>query len=72
LQHHLLNNLLIIAAPFVEYLTNFFFLMVLGFELGFALARQELHCCLSHVSSPFYSGYFGDGGLDFCPGLSEP
>jgi hypothetical protein len=27
---------------------------------GFMLAKQTL-CCLSHTSSPFCSGYFGDG-----------
>jgi hypothetical protein len=30
----------------------------------FALARQALYC-LSHASSPFCPGYFGDGGLAF-------
>jgi hypothetical protein len=29
---------------------------------GFALAKQVLYC-LSHSSSSFCSGYFGDGGL---------
>jgi hypothetical protein len=27
---------------------------------------------LSHVPSPFYSDYFGDGGCDFCPGQPGP
>jgi hypothetical protein len=26
------------------------------------LAKQRLYC---HASSPFFSGYFGDGGLAF-------
>jgi hypothetical protein len=30
---------------------------------GFAVAKQELYH-LSYTSSPFYSGYFGDGGLE--------
>jgi hypothetical protein len=34
--------------------------MGLGFELSFALAKQALYF-LSHASSPFFSGYFGDG-----------
>jgi hypothetical protein len=37
--------------------------MGLGFELGFALAKQALHH-LSHISSPFCSGYFEDGGVN--------
>jgi hypothetical protein len=40
-----------------------FCLVVLGFEL-FTLARQVLYC-LSHTSSPFPSGYCGDGVLLF-------
>jgi hypothetical protein len=35
----------------------FFFFLFLG--LGFALAKQVLYH-LSHTSSPFCSGYFGD------------
>jgi hypothetical protein len=37
------------------------------------LAKQA-HYCLSHLSSPFYSGYFGDGGLenDFLVAGLEP
>jgi hypothetical protein len=30
---------------------------------GFTLAKQSLYC-LNHTSSPFCSGYFGDGGLE--------
>jgi hypothetical protein len=40
---------------------HFSFLMGLGFELGFALAKQMLYH-LNHYSSSFCSGYFGDGG----------
>jgi hypothetical protein len=40
----------------------FFFLLVrLGFELRALLATQMLHHSI-HTSSPFCSGYFGDGG----------
>jgi hypothetical protein len=45
----------------------FSFFVVLGFELSFMLARQVLYC-LSYVSNPFCSGYFGDKSLIFCPG----
>jgi hypothetical protein len=34
----------------------------LEFELG-ALYLQSRHYCLSHISSPFCSGYFEDGVL---------
>jgi hypothetical protein len=34
-------------------------LVLLGFELSFMLAKQELYS-LSQASSPFCSGYFGD------------
>jgi hypothetical protein len=38
---------------------------------SFALARQGLYC-LSHTSSPFYSGYFGDKVLLFVlPGMDH-
>jgi hypothetical protein len=40
-----------------------FFLLGLGFELrALVFAKQELYH-MSHTSSPFSSGYFGDGGL---------
>jgi hypothetical protein len=43
---------------------GFFFL-----NQGFALIKQSLYY-LSHTSSPFCSGYFGDGGLtNYLPGL---
>jgi hypothetical protein len=43
----------------------FFFLVIRGFELrAYVLARQELYH-FSHASSPFCSGYFGDGVLLF-------
>jgi hypothetical protein len=40
-----------------------FFLVELGFGLSsFALAKQNRYSYhLSHTSSPFFSGYFGDG-----------
>jgi hypothetical protein len=45
-------------------LVVWFGLVGLEFELkqGFALTKQALYH-LSHTSSPFCSGYFGDGGL---------
>jgi hypothetical protein len=45
------------------------FLIELGFELR---ASNKLHY-LSHNSSPFCSGYFGDGGVSWtiCPGWPE-
>jgi hypothetical protein len=50
------------------WLDFFFFLVVLGFEL--MLARQVLYC-LSHTSSAFFPGYFGDGDLmNYLPGLA--
>jgi hypothetical protein len=42
----------------------------LGFwNRGFKLAKQVL-CCLSHTSSLFCSGYFGDGQT-ICPGWTQ-
>jgi hypothetical protein len=35
----------------------------LEFQLRASQLKQELYC-LSHTSSPFCSGYFGDGGLE--------
>jgi hypothetical protein len=32
---------------------------------GITLAKQVLY--LSHLSSPFYSGYFRDGSFQLCP-----
>jgi hypothetical protein len=38
--------------------------------LGFELRDSYLLYHLSHTSSPFFSGYFGDGGLKkYLPGL---
>jgi hypothetical protein len=38
-----------------------------GLTQGFELAKQALHF-LNHISSPFYSDYFGDGVLStICP-----
>jgi hypothetical protein len=39
-----------------------FYLCGIGVDQSFELAQQELYC-LSNTSSPFYSGYFGDGVL---------
>jgi hypothetical protein len=43
----------------------FFFLVGWSLNLGLILAKQALYP-MSHTSSPFYSGYFGDGGLMNC------
>jgi hypothetical protein len=58
-------NLIIIIIIF------FFFLVGLVFELrALHLAKQALYL-LSHASSSFCSGYFGDGGLaNYVPGLA--
>jgi hypothetical protein len=37
-----------------------FFFFFLGFEQDFAFAKQALYL-LSHKSSSFFSGFFGDG-----------
>jgi hypothetical protein len=38
---------------------------------GFMLEKQALYC-LNHTASPFFSGYFGDGGLtNYLPGLAS-
>jgi hypothetical protein len=57
----------------------FSFLVELGFELGFTLAKQALYH-LSHTFSPFCSGYFGMGscklfaqaGLELQSSSSQP
>jgi hypothetical protein len=46
----------------VESFIIFFVGVGLGFELSFIFAKQVLYY-LSHTSSPFFSGYFGDGGI---------
>jgi hypothetical protein len=53
-----------------QYKFNFFFL-ALGFELGFALAKEALYR-LNHISSPFCSGCFGDRGSLFALAGLEP
>jgi hypothetical protein len=40
-------------------------------DWGFVLAKQVLYC-LSHTSSPFCSGYFGDGLLNYLWGWPQP
>jgi hypothetical protein len=48
------------------YMFYLFILVGLGFEL------RASHHCLNHTSSPFCSGYFGDGGLvNYLPGLTS-
>jgi hypothetical protein len=58
--------LLYFSTP--EFLYDFLFmipdlLVCLFWTQGFALAKHVLYH-LSHTSSPFCSGYFGDGGLE--------
>jgi hypothetical protein len=50
----------------------FSFLVGLGFELrASGLAKQAFYC-LSHTSSPFYSGYFGGRVSQIvCPGWPQ-
>jgi hypothetical protein len=50
----------------LEFLLLSLFLVGLGFELGFALAKQALYCW-SHTSSPFCSGL---ELRDYLPGLA--
>jgi hypothetical protein len=41
----------------------------LGLNQGFVLAKQAFYV-LTHTFSPFFSGYFGDEGLEnYLPGL---
>jgi hypothetical protein len=48
------------------FIYSFFFFF--GGTHCYALAKQALYH-LSHTSSPFFSGYFGDGGLmNYLPG----
>jgi hypothetical protein len=49
-----------LSAYFFHFLFSSFFGGTGGWTQDFALAKQVLHC-LSHTSSPFCSGYFGDG-----------
>jgi hypothetical protein len=51
---------------------NFFLFCSIGvWTQGFVLAKQMLYH-LSHTSSPFCSGYFGDGSLmNYLPGLAS-
>jgi hypothetical protein len=41
----------------------FSFLVGLGFKLKTSNLEKQVLYCLSHTSSPFCSGYFGDGVL---------
>jgi hypothetical protein len=59
---------------YIFFLAFFFFFSVLiglGFELK-ALHLQKRHSSLSHTSSPFCSGYFGDEfSKTICPGCPQ-
>jgi hypothetical protein len=61
--------LLLLHPGFSATVTFFLLFFLFGgtglWTRGFALAKQVL-CCSSHTSSPFCSGYFGDGGLMKC------
>jgi hypothetical protein len=49
-----------------------FVLMSLGFELRALDLQGRRSHCLSHSSSPFYSGHFEDGGsLKYLPRLAS-
>jgi hypothetical protein len=52
----------LIRMPYIlrELALLFFFFKTGVLIEGFRLSKQVL-CCLSHFSSPFCSGYFGDG-----------
>jgi hypothetical protein len=55
---------------FLSFLSFFFFLTRLGFELRVSCLHSRHSYCLSHTSSPF--SYFGDGGLvNNFPGLAS-
>jgi hypothetical protein len=45
-----------------KYFHSFFFLVGLEFELSAYTLAKQVPYHLSHTSSPFYSGYFGDRG----------
>jgi hypothetical protein len=51
-------------GPLFIIIIIFFFWQHWGLNSVFMLVSQELYC-LSHASSPFYSGYFGDRGSLF-------
>jgi hypothetical protein len=43
--------------------------MMTGFQTQVFMLAKQTHYCLNHTSSPFFSGYFGDGGLvNYFPG----
>jgi hypothetical protein len=65
-----LAGLIFFLFSFPFHFISFFLLVELGFEVGFALAKQALYH-LSHTSSPFYSGSFRDG-VKSLSSLSEP
>jgi hypothetical protein len=53
----------------------FFFWWDWGMNLGLCTCKQVLLNNLSHASSPFWSGYFGDcggGPMNYLPGLTGP
>jgi hypothetical protein len=63
MEHHLNETLNPLSrqtlSPFLFFLFFFFFFLV-GLGFGLRPAKQVFYC-LSHTSSPFCSGYFGDG-----------
>jgi hypothetical protein len=44
----------------IDFIKVFWFVCLFFFSQSFTFAKQVL-CKLSHTSSPFCSGYFGDG-----------
>jgi hypothetical protein len=56
----------------MTYFYLFYFILAgLGFELHFRLAKQVLYD-LSHTSSPFCSGYFGENYLPWLVSNCNP
>jgi hypothetical protein len=58
------------ALDFIYLFTYFNFLQYWSLNSRFGVARQMLYC-LTHVSTPLYSGYFGDRILLLCSGHPE-
>jgi hypothetical protein len=59
-----------LANSKAKFIFNFDRFVFCGSEWGFTLAKQALYY-LSHIYSPFCSGYFGDGGLHYWPKLTS-
>jgi hypothetical protein len=51
---------ILVICDFMLTILCFLFLVRLGLNSGLCTSKSSL-CCLSHTSSPFFSGYFGNG-----------